>query len=174
MSFPSTITRRCLALSTSEIFSIASPTRNKARRTPNLQSRKSLNFQESMPELEISRSKELKASKMSKLRGGLEIKHTASHRCPISSFEKGKSCGSFPGLRQHHRHLRRAPYMQLAPVRSHRAAFFHIRQQRWFGRFASLFFLERLARRYAARHAGTLPYLFSGVLQSAPQAIYRA
>src|ERR1700745_3078578 len=46
MSFPSTITRRCLALSTSEIFSIASPTRDKARRPPNLASRKSLNFQE--------------------------------------------------------------------------------------------------------------------------------
>src|SRR4029077_1827267 len=46
MSFPSTITRRCLALSTSEIFNIASPTRDKARRTPNLRSRKSLNFQE--------------------------------------------------------------------------------------------------------------------------------
>src|SRR6266478_3917779 len=45
MSFPSTITRRCLALSTSEIFSIASPTRDKARRTPNLRGRKSLNFQ---------------------------------------------------------------------------------------------------------------------------------
>jgi hypothetical protein len=47
MSFPSTITRRCLALSTSEIFSIASPTRDKARSSPNLRSRKSLNFQES-------------------------------------------------------------------------------------------------------------------------------
>src|ERR1700745_4462336 len=46
MSFPSTITRRCLALSTSEIFSIASPTRDQARRTPNLRSRKSLNFKE--------------------------------------------------------------------------------------------------------------------------------
>jgi hypothetical protein len=31
----------------SEIFSIASPTRDKARRTPNPPSRKSLNFQES-------------------------------------------------------------------------------------------------------------------------------
>src|SRR5437016_3654389 len=47
MSFPSTITRRCLALSTSEIFSIASPTRDKARRTPNPQSRKLLNLKES-------------------------------------------------------------------------------------------------------------------------------
>ena len=47
MSFPSTITRRRLALSMSEIFSIASPTRDKARRAPNLWSRKSLTFQES-------------------------------------------------------------------------------------------------------------------------------
>ena len=47
MSFPSTITRRCLALSTSEIFNIASPSRDHARRTPNLRNRKSLNFQES-------------------------------------------------------------------------------------------------------------------------------
>jgi hypothetical protein len=31
----------------SEIFSIAFPTRDKARRTPNLRDRKSLNFQES-------------------------------------------------------------------------------------------------------------------------------
>src|SRR5580704_1270800 len=46
MSFPSTITRRWLALSTSEIFSIATPTRDKASRTPNLGSRKSLNVQE--------------------------------------------------------------------------------------------------------------------------------
>jgi formate hydrogenlyase transcriptional activator len=43
---------------------------------------------------------------------GLEIKHTASHRCRISSFEKGKSCGSLRDLRQHHRHRRRAPCMQ--------------------------------------------------------------
>src|SRR4029077_14208674 len=119
-----------------------------------------------MPELEISRSKKLKPSKMSKLRGGLKIKHIASHRCQISSFEKGKSSGSFPGLRQHHRHPRRAHCKQSAPVRSHHAAFFHIRQQRWFGRFANLFFLQRLARRYAARHVGTLPYLFSGGLQA--------
>ena len=42
----------------------------------------------------------------------VEIKHTASHRCRISSFEKGKSCGSLPDLRQHHRHRRRAPCMQ--------------------------------------------------------------
>src|SRR5438105_2513523 len=47
MSFPSTITRRCLALSTTEILSIASPTRGKARRTPNPASRKSLNLKES-------------------------------------------------------------------------------------------------------------------------------
>src|SRR5258705_9356662 len=47
MSFPSTITRRCLALSTSEIFSIASPTRDKARRTPNPANRKPLNLKES-------------------------------------------------------------------------------------------------------------------------------
>src|SRR5580692_5041915 len=38
--------RRCLALSTSEIFSIASPTRHRARRTPSLWSRKLLNFPE--------------------------------------------------------------------------------------------------------------------------------
>ena len=62
-----------------------------------------------MPEPEISRSKKLKPSKMSKLRGGLQIKHIASHRCQISSFEKGKSFDSFPGLRRHHRHHPRAP-----------------------------------------------------------------
>src|SRR6267378_1477859 len=50
-----------------------------------------------MPELEISRSKKLKPSKMSKLRGGLEIKHTVSPGFRISSFEKGKSFDSFPG-----------------------------------------------------------------------------
>jgi len=33
---------------------------------------------------------------------------------------------------------------QLAPVRSHHAAFFHIRQQRWFGRFANLSFSSDL------------------------------
>src|SRR5437870_6574409 len=120
-----------------------------------------------MPELEVSRSKKLKASKMSTLRGGLAIKHIASHKCRISSFEKGKSSGSFPGVRQHHRHRRRAHCKQSAPVRSHHAAFFHIRQQRWFGRFANLFFLQRLARRYSARHAGTRRYLFYGVLQPA-------
>jgi hypothetical protein len=50
MSFPSTISRRCLALSISEIFNIA-PSYNcaKAMRTPNLRSRNSLNFQETTP-----------------------------------------------------------------------------------------------------------------------------
>src|SRR5580704_12600816 len=102
MSFPSTMTRRCLALSTSEIFSIPSPTRDKATRTPNLRGRKSLNFQESTPEpgnIEVEGVE--KVENVEAMRG-LEITRTASRRCRISSFEKGKSCGSFPVVRQHH------------------------------------------------------------------------
>jgi len=41
----------------------------RAIRTPNLRSHKSLNFQDTSPELNISRSKKLKGSKLSKLRG---------------------------------------------------------------------------------------------------------
>src|SRR5439155_1257167 len=55
-----------------------------------------------MPELEVSRSKKLKASKMSTLRGGLAIKHIASHKCRISSFVKGKSSGSVPSRKPLH------------------------------------------------------------------------
>jgi len=95
----------------------------------------------------------LKASKMSTLRAGLAIKHIASHKCRISSFEKGKSsvhsqaCGSTIGNR------RRAHCKQSAPVRSHHAAFFHIRQQRWFGRLR-IVLSPATSRRYAARMPG--------------------
>ena len=51
------------------------------------------------------------AERRRKLRGvreGLQIKHIASHRRQISSFEQGASCGSFLGGRQRHQHQRRA------------------------------------------------------------------
>src|SRR6201984_2362978 len=117
-----------------------------------------------MPELELSRSKKLKTSKMSKLRGGLAIKHTASHRCRISSFEKGKSCGSFPGVRLHHRHRRRAHCKPLAPVRSHHGVFLHTRQQQWLCRFGESFSVQPLARFYDLRCVVFLSYSFSEVL----------
>src|SRR2546430_6459551 len=64
----------------------------------------------------MSRLKKLKESKLSKLlpegsrqRGGVQLKHTASRRYRVFSFEKGESCGSFPGARQHRRRRPRAP-----------------------------------------------------------------
>src|SRR5437899_11830692 len=64
----------------------------------------------------MSRLKKSKESKLSKLlpegsrqRGGVQLKHTASRRYRVFSFEKGESCGSFPGARQHRRRRPRAP-----------------------------------------------------------------
>ena len=121
MSFPSTISRRCLALSIERdlqhsFFPLA--IRQGAHQT--LRSRKSLNFQESNARnrnIEVEEVESVETvERYGELDGLVQIKHTASHRCRISSFEKGKSCGSFPGVRQHHRHRRRAPCMQSAPV----------------------------------------------------------
>jgi hypothetical protein len=70
-----------------------------ARRTPNSLNRKSLNFQgEKGRDFELSRSKKLKASKLSKLQErdrfrGLRITHIASRKSQISSFEQGALSG---------------------------------------------------------------------------------
>jgi hypothetical protein len=126
MSFPSTTSRRCLALSMQEIFSTALfPLANKARQEPNSRNGKSLNFQETDARTrmigveEVKTVKTVEAKRRVSLRGmpgGLQIKHIASHRSQISSFVQATSCGSLPGKRQHHRHLRHAPYMRRAPL----------------------------------------------------------
>jgi hypothetical protein len=74
------------------------------------------------------------------------IKRTASHRCQIFSFEQEESCDSFPGARQRHPQHQRAPCIPSVPVRSHRAAFLHIRQKRCFCRFENVSFLQRFAQ----------------------------
>src|SRR4029077_8956550 len=102
------------------------------------------------------------------------IRHTAWRKCRISSFEKGGSCGSFPGARPHHRHRPRALWTQQVPVRFHRAAFFHIRQQRCFFHSTNLFSLQRLAWLHEDWQAVTLPYWFFGVLTAEPRATCRA
>src|SRR5579864_6585638 len=73
-SFPSTTSRRCLALSISEIFSIASPTRSKARRRPNPTRGNSFNFQERTRNTEVEGVERVKTVELQTralvLRGG--------------------------------------------------------------------------------------------------------